>query len=213
MLLAGIASVLLVTSVVAEDNPVKAVEQQEIPIGSAAQGEESLPSIEELLQLPTDAMEPQVAPPVAVEVDPTKIFPDPPSPFPDPPAQQNGPLNSMVQQLTSAARTACAGRDDCVRVAGNFARFLWNNRDKADMQTRAATCLGQSALKRGYVRAPMDAIRNASTAEMMDLSVEVCECVICFLGKFGLCRTALVQGKIVALMSLFNRKRFATLHA
>jgi len=243
ILLAGIASVVLVTSAIADDVPASTIEHQQVPNGPTAKDEQPSPSVEELLELPPATEEPQVAPPVAVEEDattifpdppspsseeflelppgteepqvappvtveedPTTIFPDPPLPFPDPPAEQSGPLSSMVQQLSSAARTACAGRDDCLRTAGNFARFLWNNRDKADMQTRAASCLGQSAIKRGYVQAPMDAIRNASTAEMMDLSVEVCECVIGFLGKFGLCRPALVQGKLAPLMSLFNRQ-------
>lgn len=199
----AMATAFLVTFAVAQEMPPVAMEPKDIPPFSA--GKEETPSLSEGQRSLPDTLVPQDVPTVSVEEDPTKIFPDPPSAFPDPPAQQNGTLTFMVQQLSNAAQTVCAGRDDCVRTAGNFARFLWNNRDKADMQSRAAMCLGQSAVQRGYIQAPMEAIRNASTTEMMSLSVEICECMIGYLGRFGLCRPALVQGNLAPLMRLFGR--------
>lgn len=202
MLLAAIASLFLMACAQAEDIPADFAAQTEIPAGLAEGDPDALRNLGEVPASQPEAVGPSDVPPTETGEDYLGIFPDPPAPLPD---RRIVSMGAMVQQLSWAGQTICAGRDDCIRIAGNLARFLWNNRDKADMSSRAAMCLGQSAVRRGYVSAPIEAIRNASAAEMMTLSVEICECVIGFWKKIGLCRPALVQGNLAPLMRLFDR--------
>jgi len=171
--------------------------------GTRAVETSGVPAVEQTLSAEPAGRAEAVKPDVAN--DPTQWFPDAPEPPSGAAEGGTGLLRAMVQQLSSAATTVCAGRGDCARVAGNFARFLWDNRDRVDVQTRALRCLGQSAVRRGYVQSPVDAIRNASRADVTELSVEVCECMVGLSGSLSVCRPSLVQGRLAPLLRMFGR--------
>lgn len=113
-------------------------------------------------------------------------------------------FGELVAYFNEGVALACAGQENCLRTAASFSWFLWNNRDKADVQYNTMKCAGFSAVKRGYIWSPMSALENASPTEAMDFAIEVCDCVIGYWGRDAMCRHALVNGEYKELAEIFD---------
>jgi hypothetical protein len=111
----------------------------------------------------------------------------------------------LVGYFNKRAEIACDGQQNCLRAAGSLGWFLWKNREKADLQYTAMKCVGYSAVRRGYVWSPMNALENASSVEVIDIAIEVCDCVIGYWGREPICRSALVEGNYDQLSNVFDQ--------
>lgn len=96
-------------------------------------------------------------------------------------------FDSLYNQMKSALLAACELHPDCVRRVTSFAWFLWNNRDKADIQYNTMKCLGYSAVKRGYVWSPTKIFDDLNPVTAQEVAIEVCDCVVGYWGKGQAC--------------------------
>lgn len=96
-------------------------------------------------------------------------------------------FDTLYNEIKSALLAACQVRPDCVRRVTSLAWFLWNNRDKADIQYNTMKCLGYSAVKRGYVWAPTKILDDLTPVTAQEVATEVCDCVIGYWGKDQAC--------------------------
>ncbi|MHC2297449.1 hypothetical protein [Rhizobium mongolense] len=86
--------------------------------------------------------------------------------------------DSLVYLLKSSMVKACEIDPSCVQRVTSFAYFLWNNRDKADIQYNAMKCLGYSAVKRGYFWSPTKVLDDLTPKMSQEIAYEVCDCVV-----------------------------------
>lgn len=94
---------------------------------------------------------------------------------------------STVDLLRSAMTKACSLYPDCTRRITSFAYFLWNNRDKSDIQINTMKCLGYSAVNRGYVWSPTKVLDDLTPTSAQEIAKEVCDCVVGYWGKDEVC--------------------------
>lgn len=93
----------------------------------------------------------------------------------------------LVSQLKSTMTAACNLYPDCERRVGSFVWFLWNNRDKSDIQFNTVKCIGYSAVARGYIWEPMKVLDDLTPVTAQELAIEVCDCVVGSWGKEMVC--------------------------
>ncbi len=94
---------------------------------------------------------------------------------------------TTVDLIKSAMVKACSIYPDCTRRVTSFAYFLWQNRDKSDIQINTMKCVGYSAVSRGYIWSPTKLLDDLTPTTAQEVATEVCDCVVGYWGKGKLC--------------------------
>ncbi len=92
-------------------------------------------------------------------------------------AETSSTFDSLYNYMKIAMTAACANEDNCTRKISSFLWFVWNNRDKSDVQFNLVKCTGYSAVKRGYIWSPTKLLDDLTPKMTQEVAVEVCECV------------------------------------
>lgn len=118
---------------------------------------------------------------------------------------QESMFDRIIEQVRDRATKVCGGKDDCLRAGISLANFLWSNRDKTDVHKNTAKCVGVVAFNRGYLLKPMSVLDLKDPDDFLEVSIEICDCVIGYWGKDAMCRQALVERDAQSLAAIFNR--------